>query len=198
MLLPVTVNNDATLPIQLTDSGAVKTGVLFGDVVCHYSKAGAALAEYTIDTDNWTEIGQGLYTIDFTDSELDILGWFKYLVTSATADFDQAEYTVFVEKRGQVRFSAVYNETTTDLVIRAWLEIDGEIVTAPTSVSISIKDDTEVEQWSLADSSPSADGFFTITSSSPVLSDDHNYSCNVAIIYSGNTYTSGDCLLTVA
>lgn len=198
MLLPVTVNNDATLPIQLTDSGAVKTGVLFGDVVCHYSKAGAALAEFTIDTDNWTEIGQGLYTIDFTDSELDTLGWFKYFVTSATADFDQAEYTVFVEKRGQVRFTACYNETTTELVVRAWLEIDGEIITAPDSAAISIKDDTETEQLSLADASASADGFFTMTETGPTLEDDHNYSCTVAITYNGNVYTSGDSLLTVA
>jgi hypothetical protein len=197
-MLNITPNAAVTLPVVMKDaSGDPVTGLVFGDITCKYSQAGGAIGTLVITALNWTEIGQGLYTIDFTATETDTVGWFTYLVTGTGAK--QYDNTVNVTLGNYAcRFTATYNESTTDLVIRAWLELDGAVVAAPTSCAISIKDDTEVEQWALTDASPSADGFFTITETGPTLEDDHNYSAEVSIVYGGNTYTSGSCMLTVA
>lgn len=193
----VTINTAVTLPVMLRDgSNDPVTGIAFGDATCKYSKAGAALATLTLSAGNWTELGQGLYTVDFTSSEIDTLGWFAYLVTGTGAK--QYDNVVKVMLRGQVFFTAAYNATTTDLVVRAWLEIDGQIVAAPDSVAISIRDDSDTEQFNLSSASPSVDGFFTVTDTGPTLNDDHNYSVEVAITYGGNTYTSGACMLTIS
>ena len=195
-MLEIPLNTAVTLPVIIKDgSGDPVTGVLYSDVECRFSAAGGALGTLAITAGNWTEIGRGLYTIDFTTTEIDTEGWFTYIATSATAAWVQFEDTVNVVLKGQVFLTAAYNETTTDLVVRAWLEIDGQIVEAPTSCAVSIKDDTDVERFALTSVAPSADGFFTITETGPTLSDDHNYSCSVDIVYGNNTYTSGDCLL---
>lgn len=193
----VTLNNAVTLPVLLIDGSMDPvTGVAFGDVTCTYSKAGAALGTLTITADNWTEIGQGLYTVDFTTGEIDTLGWFAFLVTGVGAK--QFNSTVKVVKHGQVLVSAAYNAALTELVIRAWLEIDGQVIVAPVSLALSIRDDTNVEKFTYASSSPSVDGFFTITDTGPTLEDDHNYSVEASVVYGGNTYTSGACLLTIS
>lgn len=193
----VTLNTIVTLPVMLTDANRDPvTGVVFGDVTCKYSKVGAAIGTLVVTTDNWTEIGQGLYTLDFTVSEIDTLGWFTYLVTGVGAK--QYDNTVRVVMEGQVFVTAAYNTTTTELVIRSWLMIDGQIITDPDSVAISIRDDTAVEQFTYADASVGIAGFFTITDTGPSLEDDHNYSIVAAIAYGGNTYTSGGCMLTLS
>jgi len=77
-----------TLPVMLidnTDHIAPKTGVLEGDVTVKISKNGGALTAFTL-TGLWTELGQGLYTIDFAIGDLNTVGFFAYLVTSAGCD----------------------------------------------------------------------------------------------------------------
>jgi len=76
------------LPVMLIDSSdhvAPKTGIAEGDVTVKISKNGGALTNFTL-TDKWTELGQGLYTIDFAIGDLDTEGFFAYLVTSAGCD----------------------------------------------------------------------------------------------------------------
>ncbi len=193
----VTQNNAITLPVLLRDaSNDPVTGVVFGDVTCTYSKAGGALGTLTVTADNWTEIGQGMYTLDFTAAELDTLGWFGYMVTGAGAK--QYDNTVMVIKRGQVHVLAAYNATTTVLVIRAWLEIDGQLIAAPDSLATSVRDASEAEVFTWSDAAPSVDGFFTVADTGPGLSDDHNYSIKATITYNGNTYIGGSCLLTIS
>jgi hypothetical protein len=193
----VLLNTAVTLPVMLKDVNRDPvTGVVFGDVTCTYSTNGAALGTLVVTTDNWTEIGQGLYTLDFTAGEIDTLGWFTYLVTGVGAK--QYNNTVKVVKTGQVLVSAAYNASTTALVIRSWLHVDGLIITAPTSVALSVRDAAGVEQFTYASSSPSAQGVFTITDTGPALVDDHNYVIEATITYGANTYTSGECLLTIS
>ena len=77
-----------TLPVMLidnTDHIAPKTGVAEEDVTVVISKNGGALTAFTL-TGLWTEIGQGLYTVDFAIGDLDTVGFFAYLVTSAGCD----------------------------------------------------------------------------------------------------------------
>jgi len=74
------------LPVLLVDSGgAVVTSVAEGDVTVVTSKNGGALTGFTL-TDKWTELGQGLYTIDFASGDLDTEGFFAYLVTVTGCD----------------------------------------------------------------------------------------------------------------
>ena len=74
------------LPVLLVDSGgAVQASVGEGDVTVATSKNGGVLAGFTL-TDKWTELGQGLYTIDFASGDLDTEGFFAYLVTVTGCD----------------------------------------------------------------------------------------------------------------
>jgi len=75
-----------SLPVLLVDGGgAVVTGVVEGSVTVVTSKNGGALTGFTL-TNKWTELGQGLYTIDFADTDLDTEGFFAYLVTVTGCD----------------------------------------------------------------------------------------------------------------
>jgi len=74
------------LPVLLVDSGgAVVTGIAVGSVTVVTSKDGGALTVFTL-TGKWTELGQGLYTISFADTDLDTEGFFAYLVTVTGCD----------------------------------------------------------------------------------------------------------------
>jgi len=77
-----------TLPVMLIDSTdhiSPKTGIVEGDTTVQISKNGGALGAFD-DTGKWTELGQGLYTIDFAIGDLNTVGFFAYLVTSAGCD----------------------------------------------------------------------------------------------------------------
>ena len=74
------------LPVLLVDGGgAVKTEVAEVSVTVKTSKNGGELTGFTL-TDKWTELGQGLYTIDFAIGDLDTEGFFAYLVTVTGCD----------------------------------------------------------------------------------------------------------------
>jgi hypothetical protein len=83
-ILKVNVDEAASLPVIILDDSdfkTVETGVAFGDVTCKYAKEGdSSLSTFTLDATNWDEIGQGIYEVDFTASELDTLGYFKFVV----------------------------------------------------------------------------------------------------------------------
>jgi len=77
-----------TLPVMLIDSSdhiAPKVGIAEGSVTVKTSKDGGALTNFTL-TDLWTELGQGLYSIDFAAGDLNTVGYFAYLVTAAGCD----------------------------------------------------------------------------------------------------------------
>ena len=71
--------------IDNSDHVAPKTGIAEANVTVKTSKDGGALTDFTL-TGLWTELGQGLYTIDFAIGDLDTVGFFAYLVTSAGCD----------------------------------------------------------------------------------------------------------------
>ena len=51
------------LPVMLLDSsGVAVTGIAFGDASVKYQKTGdSSLSTFTLDVNNWNEIGQGKY-----------------------------------------------------------------------------------------------------------------------------------------
>jgi len=82
--MPLKNNVARELPVILIDSSDFLTGLtgkVFGDVICKYRKDGAtSWTTKTIDTNNWNEIDNGHYTIDFTAGEMDTNGLFEYIV----------------------------------------------------------------------------------------------------------------------
>jgi len=85
-LITLKIDTARSLPVLLVDGGgAVVTDVAEEDVTVVISKNGGALTGFTL-TDKWTELGQGLYTIDFADTDLDTVGFFAYLVTATGCD----------------------------------------------------------------------------------------------------------------
>lgn len=70
------------------DSAAV-TGLTDADVTCLYRKEGAGtFTSKTLDGSNFVEIGNGVYTVTFTEAELDTIGPFVIVITGA--DIDQS------------------------------------------------------------------------------------------------------------
>jgi len=87
-MIKLTQSTARTLPVMLIDSDdhvAPKTGIAEGSVTVVTSKDGGALTGFTL-TGLWTELGQGLYTIDFAIGDLNTVGYFAYLVTAAGCD----------------------------------------------------------------------------------------------------------------
>ena len=71
-MIKLTQSTARSLPVMLIDSDdhvAPKTGIVEGSVTVVTSKDGGALTGFTL-TDKWTELGQGLYTIDFSSSSI--------------------------------------------------------------------------------------------------------------------------------
>ena len=80
-------NAAADLVVYLTKDNAAVASLAFGDVVAEYLKEGdSAFTAKVLDALNWTEIGSGVYTIQFTAVELDTVGTFTVKVTGATID----------------------------------------------------------------------------------------------------------------
>ena len=82
----LTQNQAADLVVILTDSSNVPvTGLTFSDVTADYRKEGqGSFTSYTLDGTNFTEIGDGVYTIGFTTSEIDTVGTFTVKVNGAS------------------------------------------------------------------------------------------------------------------
>jgi len=109
-------------------SGAVKADVAEGDVTVVTSKNGGALTPFIL-TDKWTDLGQGLYTIDFASGDLDTEGFFAYLVT--VTGCDQYSGIMYVSD-WETNVDAILEDTATTL--------DGKINTIDTNVDSVLED----------------------------------------------------------
>ena len=74
------------IDLFFTSSGGFPvTGLIFSDLTCQFRKEGAlSFSVKTLTALNFTEIGLGAYTIQFTASELNTLGSFITVVTGAS------------------------------------------------------------------------------------------------------------------
>lgn len=75
--------------VQLFDSSNNPVvGVLFGDIEVYIRKEGeAGYTQKTIGAGDWTDRGNGNYSIDFLGSDFDKLGLFRYQIVSPTSAF---------------------------------------------------------------------------------------------------------------
>lgn len=81
----VTQNVSTSIIVLLYDAttSAPKTGVVFTDVTCSFSKNAAPFVPKTLTISNFIEIGLGVYNIVFTAADLNTLGTFIVVVNGA-------------------------------------------------------------------------------------------------------------------
>jgi len=75
-----------SLPVILilsSDGQSPKTGATEGQMTLSYRKEGASSWSAKTATDNWTEVGKGVYLIDWSASDLDTLGRFDVVAEHA-------------------------------------------------------------------------------------------------------------------
>lgn len=77
------------LPVLFIDSSDFitgKTGVAFGDVTLKYKKEGdSAWTTFSLTTNDWIEIDDGVYEVVFTAAMLNTVGSFIYLAQTVDA-----------------------------------------------------------------------------------------------------------------
>jgi hypothetical protein len=73
--------------IFLSLSGAPALGILPNDVVCKYRKTGETVfTTKTLSLSNWIDHGNGYYTVKFSGTETNVLGYFFYTLDSSLFD----------------------------------------------------------------------------------------------------------------
>lgn len=81
--------------VKLALSGVPVTGVVFGDVTVSYRRVGDLVLQTKLLTaDDWLEVGNGLYALKWSTSDMASVGPFYYQVTGGTFDPVTAEFDV--------------------------------------------------------------------------------------------------------
>ena len=81
--------------IHLALSGVPVAGVVFGDVSVSYKRAGdTTLQTKLLATEDWVEIGNGLYAVKWSSSEMANVGPFYFQVTGGSFDPVVSEFDV--------------------------------------------------------------------------------------------------------
>lgn len=81
--------------LRLLLSGAPVTGVVFGDVSVSYRRVGdETLQTKTLTADDWLEVGNGLYVLKWTATDMANTGPFYFEVTGGSFDPIRAEFDV--------------------------------------------------------------------------------------------------------
>jgi len=83
-----------------------------------------------------------------------------------------------------------YDPSVPEIKFLAWLEIDGELQTTPTSCTINVYDEDNTLILTVAGSS-SSNGVFSLSYESPDIAGDIAYFVSCAIVNAAVTYTSG-------
>ena len=99
MIQSVTAGLTTDVGVTLLDGSEVPVvGVAFGAVTVTYRKNGAAsYSSKSLLSGQWNEVGDGLYRVTFTSSELDTKGSFRFLVKGGAFDRYESDLTVVDE-----------------------------------------------------------------------------------------------------
>jgi hypothetical protein len=129
----------AKLPILIRDSSGVPiTGLTDTDVTVNYQKQDqTGLTLKSLSPSNWIEIGQGLYNISFTATELNTEGDFIYPVTGSG----------FEQKTGLVRIETYTNtdlKDAIDQIINIAQTIDSGIIIEENIIATQERLDTVI------------------------------------------------------
>lgn len=86
----------------------------------------------------------------------------------------------------QASFGVLESSTTFNLM--CWLRRLGSVEASPTSISVSIKDQSDTEKVSMTSSAPNPSGVFHFSVPSTAFSDEGIYRAEVTIVHSSNNY----------
>lgn len=81
--------------IRLTLAGAPVTGVAFGDISVSYLRAGdTTLQTKVLTVDDWIEVGNGLYILKWSESDMALIGPFYFEISGGSFDPQRLEFDV--------------------------------------------------------------------------------------------------------
>ncbi len=108
------------------------------------------------------------------------------ITTDGTLNLTMTAQSVLNQTKAAVGF-----ETDTDtLKINAWLELNGAVISNPTSAEVWIENNSGTVVYNATSSSPSSNGTFHFSKSPSGLPDEDVYQAKVKIINDGTTYIS--------
>ncbi len=82
----VTQSVSTPILVLLSLDDVAVTGLTSASVTCVFMKSGGSFAAKTLNVGNFSEKGNGVYTVTFTAAELDTLGPFTVVITGASID----------------------------------------------------------------------------------------------------------------
>ncbi len=125
------------------------------------------------------------------DIIMDKVGYNTKTVTQSITGDTTLDLTMTAQSVLNKTTAAVGFETDTDtLKISAWLELNGSVITTPTSAEVWLEDNSGTERYNSTSSSPSSSGTFTFSQSPSGLPDEEVYHIKVKIINDGTAYIS--------
>lgn len=187
----------AEVPLYFeSTAGIAATGMIAAGVTLEYAtESEAALSTLVPASGTFIEKGAGLYEVRLPANILGEEGLFVLVATPAPTGYTNCRVAGTVEaRRDDYKARAVpsYNASTSRLVYTAWLELNGAVVTAPTSATLTLTE--EGTGTPLIDGAsmgvPNADGFFTTVLQPITLTSKTVYEVKVVIVSGGVTHTS--------
>jgi hypothetical protein len=203
---------EQAVPVIALLGSAPVTGIGEEEVQVWYSQPtdiAASTYDIPLGEDKWVELGDGVYKLFFTDTEIGTdEGAFIYSVKPTDAlsgTFDTYRNSTGLREpttqyHYEVFASAVYDETGNDLILTAWLHRNGQRMTDATSCWMEIyKLGTPAAPLlSGTDNADDANGVFTINGTpSPALEANTHYIIRARIIRDGVEYWSLTTVVSV-
>lgn len=115
--------------LSLSSTGAPATGLTASALTCQYRKAGGVFTPKSL-TGSFTEIGSGVYEVDFSASELDTLGQFLFTITGGTIAQFVGDAEVIAATQASTATSVITCMVSDALYDVTGLPVVGAVVTA--------------------------------------------------------------------
>lgn len=129
----------------------------------------------------------GSFDIEFTKSGYNDKSQTISVSDESDLDLTMTEQSVLNQSRASIGLLTDSDK----IAVSAWLEINGAVVTSPTSCEIWLFDNDNTEQYHPSvSSSPNVDGIFSFSQAPSTLPDTQVYYLKVKIIYLGISYIS--------
>lgn len=125
------------------------------------------------------------------DIIMDKVGYNTKTVTQSVTTDTTLNLTMTAQSVLNKTTAAVGFETDSDtLKINAWLELNGSVITSPSSAEVWLENNSGVVMYNATSSSPSAGGTFTFSQTPSGLPDEDVYQAKVRITNDGTNYVS--------
>lgn len=134
----------------------------------------------------------GVYTVLFT-----FYADAGHTILALGQDQVQKDMRVSVVE-GEAHLNVAYDESSKTLFMEAWIERRGQVVTAPTSTTVVVRDKDGTIVATQSSSSPQVNGVFSLSQSPLILFDNRPYNASVTVVDPLGTVVTLQSLSTVA